>query len=344
MMKRTVIVLLVALCSTLGLSAKRYTYTVEKIWDQNLYCAFTDIEKFNGWYYVAFREARGHVFDENGKAEGKIRVIRSRHLRKWESVALLGMPDMDFRDPKLSITPNGQLLVSIGVSIYVNRQFVSRAPWAALSCDGIHFDMQQCVLDGCPGNDWPWRTTWHDGTGYNVDYYLEDDESSDKAGLALLTTKDGVHYTRMCNLDVPGVFPNEATIRFREDGTMAIMVRCEGGNQRGLWGMSQPPYTQWEWKEMPFKLGGPDFVFLDNDKVVCGSRCHHIGNWCTTSLYTGNADGTCFHQVMTLPSGGDTSYPGMMVEDGTLIMTYYAGHETHWPSIYLARIPLDCLE
>lgn len=324
--------------------AKRISYTVEKIWDGDMYCAFTSIKKFKGWYYVAFREGRGHVFDENGKAEGKIRVIRSRNLRKWESVALLGMPDMDFRDPKLSVTPDGRLLVSIGVSIYADRQFVSRGPWAALSSDGRNFSLQPCDLEGCPGNDWPWRTTWYGNKGYNVDYYLKDKSDEDQAGLALLSTNDGIHYTRLCDLEVPGIFPNEATIRFKEDGTMVVLLRCEGGNGNGYWGISEPPYTQWDWKEIPIRLGGPDFLFLKGEeKVVLCSRCHHIGNWCTTSIYVGNADGTHFHQVLTLPSGGDTSYPGLLIEKGELIVSYYAGHETHWPSIYLARIPLESL-
>ena len=338
-MKKTLLVLTLALVSTLGVSARKYSYTVEKIWDEDLYCAFTAIEKFDGWYYVAFREGRGHVFDENGKAEGKIRVIRSRHLRKWESVALLGMADKDFRDPKLSVTPDGRLLVSIGVSTYVNGELVGQAPWAAFSADGKHFDLQPCSLDVTHTNDWPWRLTWHGDTGYNASYWYEEG----RQGLTLLTTKDGLHYTRLCELEVPGS-PNEATIRFRQDGTMAIMVRRGGGNGNGMWGMSQPPYTQWEWKEIPLVLGGQDFLFLDDDRVVCSSRCHHIGNWCTTSVYLCRGDGSGLHQVLTLPSGGDTSYPGLLIEKDELIMTYYAGHETHWPSIYLARIPLSNLQ
>lgn len=318
---------------------KKYSYTVQKIWDNDLYCAFTSLEKFQGWYYVAFREGRGHVFDENGKAEGKIRVIRSKNLRKWESVALLGQPDLDFRDPKLSVTSDGQLLVSIGVSTYMNRKLVSQTPWAALSSDGVHYDLRKCILEGGHTNDWPWRLTWKDDTGYNADYWWQEG----KGGFSLLTTKDGITYTTLCELEVPGS-PNEATLRFTSDGRMAMVVRREGDNDNGYWGVSEPPYTRWEWREIPLKLGGPDFLFLNDDRVVLCSRCHHIDNWHTTSLYVGNTDGTRFHQVMVLPSGGDTSYPGMLIENNELIVSYYAGHETHWPSIYLARIPLDCLE
>lgn len=347
-MKRTLLLVLLMLTTmpTLMMAGdkspnpKRFTYTVQKIWDGGMYEAFTSIEKYKGWYYVAFREGEGHVFDENGKAEGKIRVIRSRDLRKWKSVALLGQPDRDFRDPKLSITPDGQLLVSIGVSTYVDRKEVAQGLWAAFSTDGLHYDLRRCSLEGAHTNDWPWHLTWNGDTGYNPDYWWD----GERGGLSLLQTKDGQHYTPVCELEVPGS-PNEASIRFTADQKMTMVVRRGGGNGNGYWGISEPPYTQWDWKEIPLVLGGPDFLFLEGeDKVVLCSRCHHIGNWCTTSIYVGNADGTNFHQVLVLPSGGDTSYPGLLIENGELIVSYYASHEANWrPSIYLARIPLDCL-
>ena len=40
---------------------------------------------------------------------------------------------------------------------------------------------------------------------------------------------------------------------------------------------------------------------------------------------------------MTVPSGGDTSYPGMVEHDGALWMSYYATHEGK-SAIYLARL------
>ena len=48
-----------------------------------------------------------------------------------------------------------------------------------------------------------------------------------------------------------------------------------------------------------------------------------------------------FSQRLVLPSGGDTSYCGMIVEGDELWVSYYSGHASHWPSIYLAKIPLS---
>ena len=43
--------------------------------------------------------------------------------------------------------------------------------------------------------------------------------------------------------------------------------------------------------------------------------------------------------ALTLPSGGDTSYAGMVWHEGLLWMSYYSSHEDR-PSIYLAKIRL----
>ena len=44
-------------------------------------------------------------------------------------------------------------------------------------------------------------------------------------------------------------------------------------------------------------------------------------------------------ECLTFPSGGDTSYPGLVWQDGVLHMSYYSSHEEDKKSrIYFARI------
>lgn len=342
-MKKTFIFLFILVMGMSLYAQDEVQFTVQKIWDNGTYNAFTSLVKFKGRYYCAFREGRGHVFDEHGKAEGKIRVLSSRNGKKWKSVHLVGEPGKDYRDPKLSVTPDGRLSLSIGVSVYVDKKFVTQSPYVSFSTDGVNYTKPQtCSVEGSDAHtyDWVWRTTWHEDIGYAVDYFTRKDGTQ---GLSLLKTTDAIHYSLMTELEVPN-FPNEATIRFLSDGRMAIMVRRDGGDCMGYWAVSPAPYTQWEWKRMPMRLGGPDFLMLSDDKVVATSRCHHIPGWATTSVYTGDARTGKFRQRIVLPSGGDTSYCGMIIEDGELWVSYYSGHATHWPSIYLARIPLESLE
>lgn len=343
MMRKTLLFLLLLLAGTGIRAQEEVKYSVQKIWDGGTYNAFTSLVKYKGRFYCAFRKGRGHVFDEHGKAEGKIRVISSRNGRKWTSVHLVGEPGKDYRDPKLSVTPDGRLSLSIGVSVYVDKKFITQSPYVCFSTDGEHYTQPQpCTVEGSREHtyDWVWRTTWHGGSGYAVDYFTRKDGTQ---GLALMQTADALHYSLLTELQVPD-FPNEATIRFLSDGSMAIMVRRDGGDCMGWWAVSKAPYTEWQWKRMPMRLGGPDFLMLTDEKVVAASRCHHIPSWCTTSVYTGDARTGQFRQRIVLPSGGDTSYCGMLVEDDELWVSYYSGHATHWPSIYLARIPLKSLE
>ncbi len=46
--------------------------------------------------------------------------------------------------------------------------------------------------------------------------------------------------------------------------------------------------------------------------------------------------------ILTLPSGGDTSYPGLVWHDGLLWVSYYASHEGK-TSIFLAKVKLPVL-
>jgi len=44
-------------------------------------------------------------------------------------------------------------------------------------------------------------------------------------------------------------------------------------------------------------------------------------------------------EALKLPSGGDTSYSGMVLHDGKLWMSYYSSHEGK-ASIYLAQVAI----
>jgi len=84
---------------------------VKKIWDNGKHNAFTSLIKFKDAYYCSFREGDSHIFDSSGKAEGKVRILKSTDGENWKSVALFGKDNYDLRDPKLSVTPDNRLMV-----------------------------------------------------------------------------------------------------------------------------------------------------------------------------------------------------------------------------------------
>lgn len=66
-----------------------------------------------------------------------------------------------------------------------------------------------------------------------------------------------------------------------------------------------------------------------------------IGAWTQGEPFTVLAKMTLtgYKPVLKLPSGGDTSYPGMVWHQGLLWLSYYSSHEGK-TSIYLAKIRL----
>ena len=88
--------------------------------------------------------------------------------------------------------------------------------------------------------------------------------------------------------------------------------------------------------ETGHRLGGPNFIRLPNGELWAGSR--NYGDEYRTVL--ARMTRTTYEPVLTLPSGGDTSYPGMVWHQGLLWMSYYSSHEGK-SSIYLARIQFE---
>ena len=308
------------------------------IWDQG-YSAFPSIVRYNGALYVSFREGVSHIFDENGIAAGKTRILRSADAVHWESVALLSKEGYDLRDPKLSVTADGRLMVIQGGSVYVDKKMVKRVPQVSFSSDGVSFsDPEPVVYDQLGPFSWFWRVTWNGGIGYTVSY---DDSASDR--LELLKTADGLRYEKVTDIVLDG-FPNETTVRFLPDGKMVLLIRRERGD-RGAWmGTSKPPYTQWDLKPLAFRIGGPELMVLPDGTLLAGGRVYCEGGEERTGLWKGDADGN-FRLWKTLPSGGDNSYPGFLTEGDDLLVVYYSSHELTFPDgrpragIYLTRIP-----
>lgn len=307
---------------------------VRKIWDRGEHNAFTSLIRWRGAFYCALREASSHV----GGSDGKIRVIRSSRGDDWHSVALLTEDTIDLRDPKLSVTPDGRLMVLMGGSRYDGRTLLGQRGRVGFLSDpsGSFSPLQKLVIDPevATTADWVWRVTWLGDTGYGTLYQRDDDAHRT---LRIMRTTDGVHYTHHHTFDFASE-PGEATIRFNPDGRMVLVIRDESDARIGHIGVAAAPFTDWAFQTIAYKLGGPDLVRLPSGAWILGTR-HHRDDGRRTVLGPVQLDGG-FAPSITLPSGGDTSYPGFVIHDGILWVSYYASHEEK-TSVYLAQIPLS---
>jgi hypothetical protein len=262
--------------------------------------------------------------------DGKIRVIVSDDGKTWQSAALLADDGIDLRDPKFSITPDGRLMLLCGGSMYEGRNFRGRRPRVAFSRDGATWSKLAPILDD---GDWLWRATWHDGHAYGVSYKLTPrSDDGDENEVSLYRSEDGLQWDRVVRFDIAGR-PNETTLRVLPDGEMLAWVRRESADQGGWIGTSRPPYEKWKWSPTKYRLGGPNFVRLPHGQLIAATRSYAGGPQTVLGLLTPVE----FTPQLTLPSGGDTSYAGLLWHDGLLWVSYYASHEGK-TSIYLAQV------
>ena len=296
---------------------------VSRIWSEAPHNAFTDLILFKKNWYCVFREGKGHV-----SPDGKLRVITSPDGDKWTSAALLSSPTADLRDAKITVTPDGRLMLGGAAALHQPAEFKHQSlVW--FSSDGSRWS--EPVKIGDP-NMWLWRNTWHEGTAYSIGY-----DTAGERFIRLYASNDGAKFdTLVDNLFDTG-FPNESSMMFLDDDTCLCLLRGDGEGATAKLGISKPPYTEWTWKDLGVRLGGPHLIRLPDERIVASGRLYDGRQ--RTSLLWLDVDAGTLTEFLTLPSGGDTSYPGLVLHDGQLWVSYYSSHEEK-TSIYLAKVKL----
>jgi hypothetical protein len=183
----------------------------------------------------------------------------------------------------------------------------------------------------------------------------------------LFRSTDGIDWTEV-GLIYEGDKNDETAISFKPDGTMVMTARLEiDPNRWGyhpeahtLIGTSSPPYTQWNLsRSYETRLDGPYLFQIGERTYACGRR--HVGGasymgsvWGAkrTSLYLVLPDRLVF--LSDLPSNGDTSYTGVVVEEDSVLISYYTsplGRDFPWlmgmlsnSAIEMARFKIKDLE
>jgi len=294
---------------------------VRKIWERAPHNAFTDLASFKGKWFCVFREGAAHV-----SPDGALRVITSKDGKDWVSTALLKYPDADLRDAKITVTPDDRLMLSGAAALHQPAQFKHQS-LAWFSKDGR--DWSEPAKIGDP-NLWLWRVTWSKNTAYSIGYVTA-------AGkfIRLYTSKDGRRFDTL----VPDLFdegePNETSIIFQPDDTALCLLRCDGTPGSGKCGLARPPYTTWQWKDVGAKIGGPHMIRLPDGRIVAAVRLYDGG--ARTSLTWLDPDAGKLIEFLKLPSGGDSSYAGLVWHEGLLWVSYYSSHQGK-TSIYLAKV------
>lgn len=300
---------------------------VQKVWDRGAHNAFTDLLRWGERWYCVFREGAGHA-----QGAGVIRVLASSNGQDWESLAEIRKKETDLRDPKLSVTPEGQLMLVGGAAFPAHRQpLTDHYSFVCFSKDGKSWSDPERVLESW---QWLWRVTWHQDTAYGVAYTWDPKQRGHYRAF-LAKSRNGRAWDKVSEFEPPNC--TEASLVFQGE-TLFCLQRRDGSPNTALLGASQPPYTRWQWRDLGMYFGGPHLIRLPDGRWwACGRRIEQGKP--TTILAQLDVQAGKLQPVLTLPSGGDTSYPGLVWHNEELWISYYSSHEGK-SSIYLARVRL----
>jgi hypothetical protein len=304
----------------MGCSIVLQLIQVNRIWQQANHNAFTDLIDFNGALWCVFREGSAHV-----SPDGAFRILRCDDGQHWQSVALLSDPKSDLRDAKFCLMPDNTLTL-LGAGALHDNSTVSHQSYIWQSDNGTDWSARKRVGQQ---NIWLWRMTWHKQL-YAVGYRV-----GQPRFVRLYQGESATHLQPLSDIHT-GEYANESGLLFEPDGTALCLLRRDPDT--GLFGQSQPPYKQWQWQSVGSRIGGPQWLQLPDKRLLACVRLYD--NEVRTSLCWIDRTTGRLTEALTLPSGGDCSYAGMVLRQNVLYISYYSSHEDV-TAIYIAQVAVQ---
>ncbi|RJS88747.1 exo-alpha-sialidase [Candidatus Bathyarchaeota archaeon] len=298
--------------------------------------AFTDLCFWHGSYWLTFRRGSAHVSPDGG-----IVIMRSVDLLRWRQVAFLKTRGDD-RDPKFCPTAN-RLYVYFGTWLprpegWPDERFGPLVTHVSFTEDGAEWSRP---IPAYKQNYWLWRVRYHDGIFYSPAYGWDDPREKHKSFLDLLTSEDGLKWSKKCRIGEKDQQPDEADIWFQPDGELWCIARTTRNPDHSLFYSSKPPYEEWECVDLKVTIHCPVFCQTNGRLYVAGRR-RIDSPWIPQTVPAGNtgifiAEKGKVKPFLALPTYGDAAYPGLISpEPGKLLISYYSQHA------YLSGVVYSC--
>jgi hypothetical protein len=283
----------------------------------------TDLVHFGGSFYLAHQTSPWHF----GSEDSRLIVRRSSDARHWEKVAEFQAPGEELRDPKFAVIGGRLFLYALR-----NRAWEPE-PYTTVytaSEDGASWGP---LIDVRPEGWLFWSPETIDSKTWYVPAYWREHGRS-----ILLRSSDGVNWSKVSEI-YEGERNDETAIEFLPDGRMIATLRLEGsGRVRGdsqastMIAVASPPYEEWSRvKSRVTRLDGPCLfsyrgqVFAAGryqaDRLAGLSEQGSAFSRKRTSLFLVREDGLTY--LSDLPSSGDTSYAGAVVQEDVAYVSYY---------------------
>lgn len=285
--------------------------------DDGRHNAFTDLARWRDVWWLTFRSGESHV-----SADGDVVVLRSEDLITWETAARLDTGEDD-RDPKLLATDED---LRVYFASYDGTRFQTRL---SRTRDGAAWTVPEAIYKP---NVWLWRPRWsgpspHGGRAFwCAAYHMPDVTDLSSWHVDLVGSDDGIAWKKR-SLIAAEYCPDECDLWIDARGRMRVIARRDTGPGTALLAEADPPYEDWTLKDLGGVVHAPVVLAEDADRGlpawVAGRAVE--GGAARTAVWQLTRDGLA--HLLTLPSGGDTSYPGIVASDGRIIVSYYSEHE-----------------
>ena len=302
----------------------------EVIWDRAHHNGASALVRFHDAWVCALREGKGDVSED-----GVIRILTSTDDRRWQPHALLDSSNADLRDPKLAVTPSGQLMLSAQSALRQPAPVRSQT-LAWRSADAGVWSAPLPI--GSP-NEHLWDPIVHGDRQFVVGY------SAIGRGLTNLYTALDARSYNVVTADLSGPADlSETAITFLADGRALCVARRLGPRTAHI-GYSPPPYNDWVWKDLMVQIGSPRLVALSDGHVALAGHFQQAPGGrklaAITSLAVAWLDPESGKITRFLPfpsTDASSGSPGLVEHEGALWVTYARSDLDH------ARLFLGCIE
>lgn len=287
-------------------------YETETVISSSNHLGFPDLFKYDGVWYVAYRESDNHIKG----TFNIIKILKSNDFVNWTEINSFEIPDTDLRDPKFSYN-------NVTDQLYLHIHKVKDAR------SNIYVEFDKDVgqfKDITNGSDllsvnsnvkeWLWSPVWHNNKLYVAGYV------------------HGVRFYRYNDIkERPIVFSevqngggSEIVIRFYNNNLYALARKRPkamiGKYIYSLDSLSSISYNTSNndlmWEDLDIEeLGGPNMVIHDSI-IYLGGRVEF-----QTKIYKYSLRDKSLRLMETLPSHGDNAYPGFVLIDNNLYGVYY---------------------
>lgn len=298
---------------------------IRRVFHNGEHNAFTDLVKFGGRYFLAFRSCPdGHMVHPTSS----IIILVSDDLRSWDPVHRFHVPLRDTRDPHFLVFRD-RLFVYTG-TWYSGKTTLPRDDYdlnkhlgyAAWSSDGKQWH-SPVMLEGTFGH-YIWKAGTHGSKAYlngrrKRAFSMAPRGEGKVVESVMLESDDGLTWRTRAMFQPE--YGNETAFQFEPDGTIVAIGRRTGKAQLLR---SEHPWKRWDRRELERHIGGPLLARWGQHRVVGGRKPTPKGP--RTSMYW-LIDGR-LHEFAELPSGGDNSYPGFLeLTADRAVMSWYSSHE-----------------